>query len=132
MAFAGIGLVQLLPQAPQFVLLLVVLTSQPLLTLPSQLAKPGLHVGEHTPLEQAVPPLALVQVTLQPPQWLVFVKMLVSQPLIGLPSQLPAPGLQPGTHAPAEHVVEPLGLMHLVLQTPQWSVLVCKFVSQPL
>jgi hypothetical protein len=123
--------VQLTPQPPQWLELLVVLTSQPLFGLPSQLAKPGLQLGAHVPFEQATPPFGFEHGMLQPPQWLVLLRMLVSQPLFGLPSQLPAPAAQLGTHAPETHAVVPFALLQVTPQAPQLVVVVCRFVSQP-
>ncbi len=56
----------------------------------------------------------------------------VSQPSFGSPSQSPAPMLQMGVQVPALQLVVPLRLVHCVVQTPQWSTSVLRFVSQPL
>jgi hypothetical protein len=120
-----------LPHIPQCDELFVVLVSQPLFGLPSQLAKPALQFGAQTPFEHATPPFGFVHCMPQPPQWLVLVLVLVSQPLFGLPSQLPDPELQLGTHDPPMHAVVPLLLVHAVPHVPQWPVVVFKFVSHP-
>jgi hypothetical protein len=57
-------------------------TSQPLLALPSQFAKLGLHaLMAQTPALQVGAALAKEQTRPQPPQWLTFVRVLASQPL---------------------------------------------------
>jgi hypothetical protein len=116
---AGGGLVQLAPHPPQCCALLVVFVSQPFAGLPSQLAKPELQPGAHTPPEHATEPLGLVQVAPHAPQWLVLVLVLVSQPLTRLPSQLPAPAPHDGAQLPLMHDVMPFGFVHLVPQAPQ-------------
>lgn len=45
-------------------------------------------------LQNTCPPDGAVQTLPQTPQWLLFCKMLVSQPLAKLPSQSPNPALQ--------------------------------------
>jgi len=82
-----------LPQEPQLLVLVKRLASQPLAPLPSQLAHPGLHVGEQPYDEHLVVPLAFVHVVPQPPQ-LEVVESEVSQPLLVLPSQSPQPEVQ--------------------------------------
>ena len=57
-----------LPQVPQFIVLVSTLVSHPLEALPSQLAKPAAQVGTQTPDVQVVEPLALVQAFGQLPQ----------------------------------------------------------------
>jgi hypothetical protein len=91
-------------QLPQWVGLFVVLVSQPLATLPSQLPKPDEHVIEQVPAEHAGVPLADEHAAPQPPQFAVLVLMLVSQPFDVLPSQLPKPASQPTSwQVPLEH-----------------------------
>lgn len=83
------------------------LVSQPLLGSPSQLPAPAPQTGVQTPLMHSVVPLGLLQVVPQVPQLPSSVCRLVSQPLYGLPSQLPQPGAQLGMQAPALHCVVP-------------------------
>ena len=60
---------QTVPQAPQFVALLTVLVSQPLAALPSQFAKPVLHVDVQALAAQPRAAFGYVaQITPQPPQ----------------------------------------------------------------
>jgi hypothetical protein len=95
------------------------LTSQPLASLLSQLSKPPLHDAIwQLPVAQVALALARVQGTPQPPQ-LLFVLSGVSQPLLGLPSQLWKPPLQLGEHPLLTQPVLPLLLVHCVVQLPQ-------------
>jgi hypothetical protein len=94
---------QAVPHAPQLALSLRVSTSQPLATLPSQLAYPVAHaVMVHAPAVQPDVALGSAQVRPQAPQLVALVWVLVSQPLAAAPSQLPKPAEHPMTvHAPA-------------------------------
>ena len=73
---------------------MLVLVSQPLTALPSQLPKPALHVGTHAPDVQVVEPFAFTHCVVQAPQLERLVLVLVSQPFEALPSQLPKPAVQ--------------------------------------
>jgi hypothetical protein len=174
---------QTVPQAPQWLVLVVVVTSQPLTPLPSQLARPALHTGRQTPPEHEVLLAPVVEQTVpQAPQWLVLVVVVTSQPLAPLPSQLARPALHTGsprargaarargradraagaavtgvgrrshlatvdavavavgatradtgTHTPEEHEVLLAPVVEqTVPQAPQWLVLVVVVTSQPL
>ena len=71
-------------------------TSQPFEALLSQLAKPALQLpSAQVPVEHEAPAWLNEQATLQSPQS-VSVRMLRSQPLSGLPSQLLKPVLHDG------------------------------------
>jgi hypothetical protein len=60
----------------------------------------------------------------------VFVLRLVSQPLLGSPSQSAKPDAQLGTHTPPVHAVVPFALLQLAPHAPQfWTVL--SGASQP-
>jgi len=102
-----LAFVQAVPQVPQLLMLVLVLVSQPLFGLPSQFPKPTLQPGEQTPPAHDVVPLALVQAVPQVPQLLVLVRVSVSQPLFGLPSQSAQPAAHVGVQAPAVQLVEP-------------------------
>lgn len=108
------------------------LISQPLVTLLSQLPNPELHaMAQAPPLHDAVPFVPLHTVP-HAPQLLVLVLVLVSQPLLALPSQLPNPVLQElNAHEPVAHEVVALVRLHTVPHAPQLLV-VLRFVSQPL
>jgi hypothetical protein len=63
-----VGAVHTVPQAPQFVMLLVVRVSQPLAALPSQLAKPAVQTREQVPMAHPDCPLATAPVGHTVPQ----------------------------------------------------------------
>jgi hypothetical protein len=108
--------------------------SQPLAVLPSQLANPVLQLPNvHVPVAQVALAFAKEHATLQSPQS-VSVRMLRSQPLSRLPSQLLKPVLHTGEHAAAPGV--PTQLFTLFSETQAspheaQSVLVPSGVSQP-
>ena len=125
------ALVHLLPQDEQLFTSLVVLASQPLAVLLSQLPKPVLQpLNVHALATQLATPLVKLQALPQLAQ-LVVVPSCVSQPLITFPSQLLYPGSQLGTHRPLVQVVLPWALLHTVPQAPQFALLVVTLVSQP-
>jgi hypothetical protein len=124
-------LVHWVPQAPQLFTLLEVLVSHPLRVLPSQSPEPLAHTGTHCELLHEVLPLVFVQAWPQAPQLPVLVRVSVSQPLRGLPSQSEKPGAQTGAQVPLEHEVLPCGLTQPRLQPPQLLTLVSTLVSQP-
>lgn len=69
------------PQEPQSVVLVAVLTSQPLLAVPSQSVKPELHLNPHFEEVQVREALARVeQELLQLPQWLGLLLVLTHCP----------------------------------------------------
>lgn len=95
---------QIFPQAPQFDVLVLTLTSQPLPATPSQFAKPALQDPRpHEPAEHAADALVgLGQAFPHVPQLAVLVLRFVSQPFPARPSQLPKPLLHaPSAQAPA-------------------------------
>src|SRR5579871_1300312 len=124
---------QRLPQLPQWLGSMLVLTSQPLATTPSQSAKPALQLPIlHTPPTHAGVPLGTTQTVLQPPQWFGSLLVLVSQPSVGLLSQSEKPGLQlPILHTPPAHAGVALGTTHTLPQLPQWFGSPLVLVSQP-
>jgi hypothetical protein len=127
-----LGHVQVLPQVPQLFVATWVLVSHPLILLPSQSPKPEEHVGVQTPALQTVVPLGLAHTVPHAPQLLVVELRLVSQPLLRLASQLPQPLAHAGVQTPATQEVVPCGLVHPAAHAPQFEVLVCRSVSQPL
>lgn len=83
--FVELHTVPQLPQLPgrlRFV-------SQPLAALPSQLPHPELQTMPQTPPEQVAVPLVELQTVPQPPQARGLLLVIVSHPLLALPSQLP-------------------------------------------
>jgi hypothetical protein len=123
--------VQFVPHVPQFAVVLVRFTSQPVDAKPSQFPKPPLQAIEQVPLPHDGVPFVLLHAWPQPPQWAVLVLVFVSQPFTALPSQLPNPALQDGTHAPDVQVVVPFAFTHCVPQLPQFERLVFVLVSHP-
>jgi hypothetical protein len=125
---------QLAPQAPQFVLLVWVLTSQPSAGLLLQSAKPVLQVNPHAPLVQVAVALAGAgHALLHAPQWLGVERVSTSQPSAGLLLQSPKPVLQAEPQAPPVQVAVALARTGQALpQRPQWFVSVAGRTSQPL
>ena len=117
----GVG--QRLLQAPQLLMSpATVLTSQPLESMPSQLAKPATQVPRvQRPATQLAAALASWQVLPHTPQLLTLVPVLTSQPLASTPSQLPKPELQAArAQAPDAQPATPLVRVHARPQAPQW------------
>jgi hypothetical protein len=125
------GSAQGTPHPPQSVSVFR-LVSQPLPALPSQLPVPEGHaVHWHTPEVQLGVPVGHTQTLPQVPQLLTFVRLSVSHPFAGLPSQSPHPVVHVGTHSPDTHEVPPWAFTQLTPQAPQLVVEVIA-VSQPL
>lgn len=83
------------PQAPQWFTFDWMLISQPLATTPSQFLKFVLQLEmAQVPDEHEGVPFGVAQTIPQPPQWLTLFVVLISQPLLALPSQSPRPALQ--------------------------------------
>jgi hypothetical protein len=123
---------QATPQAPQFTRL-VSAASQPLAVFPSQSPVPAAHEAQaHTPALQEGVPLGHEHACPQVAQWLVLVCVLVSHPLMGLPSQLPNPVLHVGVQTPAVHETVPFGFVHTVPHVPQLLIVEFRSASQPL
>jgi len=133
---AGVPLVtvQLLAHAPQFVRDVRMSISQPFDDAPSQLPNPALHANPH--VEPVHVLLALVtagHTAPQPPQFVVDVRVSVSQPFAAMASQLPRPAAHDATvHIPAAHADVANGSEHNVAQEPQLATDVRTSVSQPL
>jgi hypothetical protein len=132
-AHAGVALVveHAAAQEPQFVALVFVFVSQPSDASPLQLPKPALQVPRaHVPEAHVSDAFVRSQMAPHAPQ-LVSVRVFVSQPLLGLPSQLAKPAAQLGTHAPAVHTVVPLAFVQAAPQALQLPTLVFRFASHP-
>lgn len=126
----GVG--QILPQTPQLFTLVLRLTSQPLATLPSQLANPALQAMPQLPPAHDGVPLLLLHTLPQPPQLPALVFTLTSQPLAGLPSQSAKPALQLAmSQTPATQLEVPLAATHSFPQVPQLLGSVFLLTSQP-
>lgn len=124
-------LLQTLPQLPQLDVV-VVSVSHPLLMLPSQFARPALHVMslQVPPVHEGVPPVVL-QALPHVPQLVIVVRS-VSQPFDALPSQFPQSGLQVMPQLPEAHVAVPFVVLQALPQALQCRGLVLMLVSQPL
>jgi hypothetical protein len=131
-ALARVG--QALPQALQFVTLVRVSVSQPLVASRSQLSKPVLHVAmAQAPAMQDGVPLAAAQALLQRPQCVALVAKVTSQPLVGSPSQSPKPAAQVYSQRPAAHAATAPGRVAQAMpQPPQCATVLVVSVSQPL
>jgi len=116
---------QTVPQAPQLVLLLLRLVSQPLATMASQLPKPALQLAMvHALLAQPLTALASAQMLLQAPQLVGLVRVLISQPSLSAPLQLPKPVEQAMPHSPEVQLAVPLVPTHARPHAPQLVVVV--------
>src|SRR5438552_15915497 len=104
---------QVVPQAPQLVLLVIASVSHPSVSLlPSQSMKPASQAPLHTPEMQLGCEMWLKeQTTPQPPQLVGAVITLVSQPSTQVLLQFAKPGLQPQTRSqiPTTHWPMPFG-----------------------
>ncbi len=124
------------PQVPQWAEETSRSVSQPLLALPSQSPSvEGMHtcVDSQRPALHRAPAPGNEQRVPQAPQWVALVPRLVSQPLLGSPSQSPKPSLQRArVHAPAAQPATPLATTHALPQAPQWAGAVASSTSQPL
>jgi hypothetical protein len=123
---------QALPQAPQCVTVLEVLTSQPVAYCRSQSAQGAVQLS--TP--QVVPlqvgwPCATLHCVPQAPQALTLFVSGVSQPSPAAALQLPKPAEQTIPHWPPEQKAEPFVPLQAAPQAPQCPTLVEVSVSQP-
>lgn len=121
------------PHVPQLDGLLAVETSHPLVSLPSQFAKPGRHWSVQTPRTQVL--VALIregQALPHMPQSVLLALRSTSHPLVSTPSQLAKPGMQVSAHRPALQLAMLLaGDGHAMLQPPQCAVLVVVSTQDP-
>jgi hypothetical protein len=123
---------QTVPHMAQLLTFDVVLISQPLATLVSQLAKPTLHEIVHIPLMHPGVPLFVLHPAPQDPQCCVLVFRFVSHPLAATPSQSPNPALHIAiVQPPFEHAAVAFASMQIVPHAPQLFAFVLTFVSQP-
>jgi hypothetical protein len=107
--------------------------SQPSVASLLQSPYPALQATEHFPPLQVAVPFVLEQRCPQAPQLFTSVWVLVSHPLLALPSQSPRPALQVETpHTPATQFGVPPVVEHLLPHAEQLSESVLMFVSHPL
>jgi hypothetical protein len=130
----GVPLILLhaLPQPLQFDVSVLRLTSQPLAGLPSQSAKPGLQAIWQLPLTHEGLPLLFEQTLPHEPQLLTSLYVLISQPLLRLPSQFAQPALQLMPQLPVVHVALPLVELQTLPHEPQCCGSEAMLISQPL
>lgn len=121
---------QVMPQPPQLAEV-VSAVSHPFAADPSQLPRVLLHWIPHMPLlHVAEPPVELHWIP-QPPQWLMSVRVLISHPVTGRPSQLARPVEQVKLHDPLLHAGVPPIALHWMPQPPQLLMSVRRLRSQP-
>ena len=125
------GMSQGVPHVPQSVSVRVEV-SQPVAGFPSQLPKPVVHAPSvQVPPGQVSAAFARLQATMQLPQ-LVSESSRASQPLAGLPSQLPKPLEQvPSAHASVAQLSAAFARSQDIPQAPQFASESSVF-SQPL
>ena len=119
-----------MPHPPHAVPVVCVFVSHPSVGSPSQLAKPLVQLGAHTPDAHAVVPCAFAHTSPHAPQF-ALVSSATSHPFAALPSQSPKFALHVIAHVPAVHVAVPLLLLHPFPHVPQFCTLVCVFTSHP-
>jgi hypothetical protein len=113
------GFEQTVPQPPQLLRSFCLFTSQPLAAIPSQSAKVPVQLWTaHCWLMQLSFAFGKLHAKPHPPQFCTVV-MLVSQPLLGFPSQSDHPVEQVGTHWLLEQIVEPCAFVQPAPQAPQ-------------
>jgi hypothetical protein len=123
------------PQAPQFVVLVFVLTSHPLAALPSQSAVPaGQDETLHAPaLHTADPLVGVGQACPQVPQFATLARTSTSHPFVAWPSQSPYPLAQFWiVQEPAMQDAVAFTRLQRRPHAPQCADVVWVFVSQPL
>jgi hypothetical protein len=121
---------QTTPHPPQFEVVLRGV-SQPSQGSLSQFPKFWLHTGTHAVPTQLFALFVSAQALPQTPQWASLFVKFVSQPLPGVPSQLPKPAVHvPSVHTPLGHVSDAFARLQGVPHALQ-SVRVSMLVSQP-
>ena len=113
---------QLFPQEPQLFRLLVRFTSQPSPAALLQFPKPALQAAiAHMPAAHIGVPLGAKHGMPQPPQLATEVRVLISQPSMGLLLQSAKPALQvPTVHAPLVQLAVAFGTLQVRPHMPQW------------
>ena len=123
---------QTLTHVPQWVSSFFRSASQPLLTTPSQLAKPAKQLMPQAPPAQLAVPWVVLHTVEQVLQWSGSVPRFVSQPLDAKPSQFPKPAAQVMPQELPEQVGVPLVELQATPQPPQFGAEEVVLVSQPL
>jgi len=130
------GKLHMWPQLPQLEISVFVLTSQPLVGFPSQLANPALHepIEQRPPVQAGLPFVTAGQTVPQPPQFVTLEFVFISHPLERFPSQLAKPALHdPIEQAPAVQAAVPFVTAgQTTPQAPQFDRSVFVFTSHPL
>lgn len=132
-AVVALGAVQILPQAPQLFVFVLISISQPFEVIKSQFLKFVLQLTiEQTPPTHAAVAFASAHAFPHVPQFAKFVFRLISQPLVLLPSQFSKPVKQVNEQTPAVHVVVAFTRAGQTFpQAPQLFGLESKLISQP-
>jgi hypothetical protein len=132
-AAAALGKTHTLPHAPQLLVLVMVLVSQPSAALLLQSAQPALHDPiPHTPPIHAATPLAIgAHIWPHEPQLLTVVNTLTSQPSAMIPLQSAKPTLQVILQTPLTQKATAFGNEHTLPQDPQLFTSVLTFTSHP-
>lgn len=110
-------------QLPQCKTLVTVFVSQPSLAIALQSPRPAVHAIPHAPaLHAGAAPVRVGQTLAQVPQFAVEVRRFVSQPFVGMASQLPKFMSQLKPHTLALHVGRALARAEqTVLHAPQFD-----------
>jgi hypothetical protein len=122
------------PHIPQCAALVLVLVSQPLAALPSQLPKPRVQAPTpQVPAAQVgIATFVRLQTVPHPPQFAGSTWVLTSQPSPVLLLQLAKPALQVIPHAPDAQVAAAfVRTGHTLLHAPQCAAVLVVLVSQP-
>jgi hypothetical protein len=122
---------QICPQLWQFASVLSGVSQPSAPALPLQLPKLGLQPMLQVPALHAGVPLFPLHGWLQPPQCSRLVAMLVSQPLVRLPSQSPNVPLHAMPHTPPLQAGVPPLELQILPQAPQFEVSLETDFSQP-
>jgi hypothetical protein len=117
--------------APQLLVSVFVLTSQPLAFVMSQSAKPALQLIEHIEAAHDAVPLAVPQALPQPPQFVALVDVFTSHPSAGFMLQSAFGSMHVIPQTPFVHAAMPPTAVQACPQAPQLLVSVPVPTSQP-
>ena len=132
-AVVALGAVQILPQAPQLFVLVLISISHPSALFALQFLKFVLQLTiEQTPPTHAAVAFGSAHAFPHVPQFAKLVFRIVSQPLVLMPSQFAKPVKQVNEQTPAVHVVVAFKRAGQTFpQAPQLFGLESKLISQP-